>query len=41
MAVLLVLVIALDIAAMLWGVDSRDGLASPEWARKQQWGSFL
>ncbi len=37
--VLLVLVIAFEIAAMRWGYDSRDTLESKEWERrsKQVW----
>ncbi len=35
--VLLVLFI-LDIAAMCWGCDSRDGQASKEWERRNQRG---
>ena len=29
--------IALDVAALLWGADSRDGIDSPEWDRRRQW----
>lgn len=29
--------IALDIAALLWGVDSRESPNSPEWARRLAW----
>jgi hypothetical protein len=32
-----VLFILLDIAAMRWGYDSRDGIDSPEWRRRQEW----
>lgn len=32
-----VLFVLLDIAAMLWGYDSRDGIDSAEWARRQEW----
>jgi hypothetical protein len=35
---LLILLIALlDIAALLWGADSRDGPDSPEWQRRGSW----
>ena len=27
--------IVLDIAALYWGADSRDGIDSPEWRRRQ------
>ncbi|MBA2396566.1 MAG: hypothetical protein H0V70_27900 [Ktedonobacteraceae bacterium] len=32
-----VLFVLLDIAAMLWGYDSRDGIDSAEWVRRQEW----
>jgi hypothetical protein len=32
---LLVGLIVLDIAALRWGFDSRDGVNSPEWGRNQ------
>lgn len=28
---------ALDVAAVRWGVDSRDGPDSPEWERRCNW----
>ena len=31
------LFILLDLAAWRWGVDSRDGFASPEWDRRREW----
>ncbi|WP_376794632.1 hypothetical protein [Thermogemmatispora sp.] len=34
---LLLLVVLLDIAALLWGADSRDGPESPEWRRRSSW----
>ncbi|HEX6509418.1 MAG TPA: hypothetical protein VF221_17455 [Chloroflexota bacterium] len=30
-------VLALDVAALLWGADTRDGLTSPEWDRRWRW----
>lgn len=30
----------LDIAAWRWGVDSTDGIASMEWARRRDWTGF-
>ncbi len=38
---LLILIVLLDIAALRWGVDSRDGLHSLEWLRRQHRGNFL
>lgn len=29
--------LVLDIAALLWGADSRDGPRSSEWERRQHW----
>jgi hypothetical protein len=34
------MVIALDMAALLWGADSLDGINSLEWLRRQQWYGF-
>lgn len=39
--ILLIAIIVLDIAALLWGIDSRDGILSPEWERRLQWGRAL
>lgn len=36
----LLLLIALDIAAMRWGYDSRDGLDSREWERRNQYQTY-
>jgi hypothetical protein len=38
--VLLELLIILNIAAWKWGVDSTDGIDSPEWERRQSWNGF-
>ncbi len=41
MAILLVLLltlIALDLAARLWGVNSTEDVNSPEWDRRIEWG---
>lgn len=35
--ILLTFLVALAIAAPIWGYDSRDGFASPEHARRQAW----
>jgi len=32
--------ILLALTALRWGADSRDGIASPEWQRRQQWDDF-
>jgi hypothetical protein len=40
---LIIFFIALAIferAAWRWGVDSRDGIDSPEWQRRQLWHGF-
>ena len=34
--IILVLLLVLAIAAQHWGVDSTDGLESPEWERRRQ-----
>jgi hypothetical protein len=38
---LLIIIIALDFAAMHWGTDSRDDEYSPEWIHRWQRGFFL
>ena len=35
-----VFLVALDVAALRWGVDSTDGINSPEWERRQWWYGF-
>jgi hypothetical protein len=35
--ILLAVFIVIDIAALRWGVDSRDGLTSCEWVRRWHW----
>lgn len=32
----LLLIILLDLAALRWGIDSRDNIDSPEWMRRLQ-----
>ena len=39
--ILLILVVALDRAVWRWGVDSRDGIESPEWERREDWAAVL
>ena len=29
-----------DLAAWRWGVDSTDGVDSPEWERRRNWRGF-
>jgi hypothetical protein len=38
--IILLMIIALDMAALRWGVDSLDGINSLEWLRRQQWYGF-
>jgi hypothetical protein len=35
--ILLTLFIVLDIAALRWGIDSTESIASCEWVRRWQW----
>ncbi len=35
LAIVLLVVILLDIAALRWGVDSREKIDSPEWERRK------
>ena len=32
--------VVLAIASIRWGVDSTDGINSPEWVRRQNWKGF-
>ena len=36
----LVLLIALGLAALRWGVDTTDGPDSPEWERRRTWRGY-
>jgi hypothetical protein len=36
----LVGLLALDLAAWRWGVDSTDGPDSPEWERRRDWRGY-
>ena len=38
--IILVALIALALAALRLGVDSTDGISSPEWERRQRWYGF-
>lgn len=38
LAVVLTLLLTLDIASLIWGVDSRDKMEGPTWERRRGWG---
>lgn len=38
--VALLMVIAFDVLAVLWGADSIDGPNSPEWEARRNWRGF-
>lgn len=38
--ILLVPLVALDLAALRWGVDSREAPDSAEWERRRNWRGF-
>jgi hypothetical protein len=33
--ILIIMLVAFNVATFLWGFDSRDGVESPEWARRR------
>jgi hypothetical protein len=37
---LLIGLVVFDLIALWWGIDSRDGIDSPEWERRQRWFGF-
>jgi hypothetical protein len=37
LAILFILFILLDVAALRWGYDSRDGIKGAEWKRRREW----
>ncbi|HEX6506446.1 MAG TPA: hypothetical protein VF221_02330 [Chloroflexota bacterium] len=37
---LITLLAVLDVAAVVWGVDSRDGPESAEWERRRNWKGY-
>ena len=40
--IVIALFVALDVAAMHWGADSRESINSPEWERREhQMGLFV
>jgi hypothetical protein len=38
--IILIALIAFALAALRWGVNSTDGINSPEWERRQNWYGF-
>ncbi len=38
--ILLIALAAFDVASLLWGVNSIDGVDSPEWERRRNWFAF-
>jgi hypothetical protein len=38
--IIMLMIIALDMASLRWGVDSTDGINSLEWLRRQLWYGF-
>jgi len=40
LVLLLVALLALDYAAVRWGVSSIDGVDSPEWERRRRWRGY-
>jgi hypothetical protein len=40
MLIVILILVALGIASIRWGVDSTDGINSPEWVRRQNWKGF-
>lgn len=38
--IVLIVLVALDVAATRWGFNSADSVDSPEWARRQLWNGF-
>jgi nitrogen fixation-related uncharacterized protein len=35
--ILIIMLVAFDVATFLWGFDSRDGVDSPRWEQRQRW----
>ena len=35
--IVFILFVLLDVAALRWGYDSRDGINGAEWTRRQEW----
>jgi hypothetical protein len=38
--IIMIVQIALALAVLRWGVNSSDGINSPEWERRQRWYGF-
>ncbi len=38
--ILIVMLIAFDLAALRWGFKSNDDIDSPEWERRRSWYGF-
>lgn len=38
--ILLIVLVAIDALALRWGIDSNDGIDSPEWQRRHLWPAF-
>jgi hypothetical protein len=38
--IILIALVALALSAFFWGVNSTDGINSPEWERRQGWYGF-
>ena len=38
--IIILVLVVLGIASIRWGVDSSDGIKSPEWVRRQNWKGF-
>jgi hypothetical protein len=37
LAIVFILIIVLNVGALRWGYDSRDGIDSAEWKRRREW----
>jgi hypothetical protein len=40
MMIVVLILAALDIAAMKWGFNSSDGIDSQEWVKRRAWNGF-
>jgi hypothetical protein len=38
--IIMIAQIALALAALRWGINSSDGINSPEWERRRNWQAF-
>jgi hypothetical protein len=38
--IILIALVALALATLRWGVNSTDGINSPEWEHRQRWCGF-